>query len=499
MNSSGPALLALAVSMAFGAASAQTTAPSVDPEISVVTVLGKLHRPSAQIRRLSRSASSCAYSFTSFADDLTDEYMDHFQGRDRDPANEEVPDPTFGDSTLMAAQNGKPEENGFNDNSPAGDAKTGALTRPTGSSADGMSVACGQNDRNFAAGMNQIARNDKTLDEAYAAYDAKDYTKALETFKRSYNKVGWDEAALMAGTMYLNGQGAPRDVKEAINWYTKLAGAPTNKSHYSPYNPKQPDAATPRVEAQVRLARIYMSGDGVAPDPKAARKWYKEASELNYVPARYILGRQMMSGYGGDKDVAEGVKLLTSAAEYGYAPAQWLLARIYDEGKLVPRDPQQALGWYQQVAFNPNPNSKKPHAELALARMYDQGVDVKADPVKALRLYKLAAIGGHPEAQNALATYFYQGQVVAKNLPVARKLFIAAAAQGQADAMANAGVMLFKGEGGGVDLLQSYIWFKLAAKMGHAQAPAMAALVEKRLTPEQLSQASSVLEPKKKG
>jgi TPR repeat protein len=175
---------------------------------------------------------------------------------------------------------------------------------------------------------------------------------------------------------------------------------------------------------------------------------------------------------------------------------------VYDDGALVARDEAQALAWYQQSAFNPRPDDKRPHALLALARKYDAGGGAtggKADPAKALAYYKSAAVAGHPAAQNALATYFYEGSQVKQDLGLARKLFLAAAQQGDSEAMKNAGVMLFKGEGGGADLLQSYVWLRLAERLGDAQAPAMAKLVEKRLSAEQRTQAEAVLQPKSKG
>ena len=167
----------------------------------------------------------------------------------------------------------------------------------------------------------------------------------------------------------------------------------------------------------------------------------------------------------------------------------------YQGGAGVPQDLRKAFSWYQQAAFNPRPDGKKPQAQYQLAVMYDQGKGVPADPARALAFYKLAAVAGHPDAQNALATYFYEGQQVPRDPAIARKLFITAAAQGQSDAMFNAATMLFKGEGGAADPVQSYAWLQLASRLGNKQASPALAVVEGKLTPAQKEQARSILAP----
>lgn len=481
----GPALPAQGQNGA-PAAPAKAAVPA-GQEISVVTVLGRLpKRVSPNIRRMDgRSASSCAFNFNAQRDQIMDDYLDSFQGKGRE---------NDGTEAEIVMEGDEPKQTAFSDTSTYGDAQRDvARAAPD---AEGRSDPCSQSDRNAAGARNYIARKDKTLDQAFAAYDAQDYAKALPLFKESYARVGWDEAALMAGNMYLYGQGTARDSEQAIAWYTKLAQARRVDAHYSPFDPKAPQAATPRVEAQVMLAQIYMTGLDVAKDPKKARAWYQEAADLNYVPARFALARMLETGYGGDKDIKQALKLYTSAAEYGYAPAQSALALLYQQGEAVPKNMEAAFSWYQQAAFNPTPDRKKPHAQFALAQMYDEGLGVKADPAKALAFYRLAAVAGHPDAQTALGTYFYTGQIVKQDLPLARKLFLNAASQRQRDAMVNAAAMLFKGEGGERDLVQAYSWLRIAARLGHPSALSMAAMLEKQMTPAQKAKADAVLAPK---
>lgn len=497
-----PSALVLLTALVAGAwvpAHAQTVpapaAPVVAPDtpITTVTVIARLpRRISQEVRGLDRSsASSCAYDFTASREDMIDDYLDSFQGKDR------VNDGTES-ALLMEGETARARR--FSDTSPYGDARDsgGPRTVPTGEPTGAMSMdtasnPCRQSDYNIAAARNQIARKDNTLNQAYKAYDTGDYRGALALFRTSYNKVGWDDAALMLGTMYQAGQGTASDPKEAIAWYTRLAGAALKKEHYAKFNPLDPERATPRIEAQLRLAEMYMAGKGVARDPARARAWYKEAEQLDFLPARFTLGQMYAAGYGGAKDMAAAVKLYKAAAEEDYVPAQMALARLYQSGAAVARDPQAAFGWFGHVALSPRAGRHKPFAQYEVARAYDEGVGVKADPERALAFYKAAALAGHPAAQNALATYFYNGQQVAKDLPVARKLFITAASQGQDGAMVNVAAMLVRGEGGLKDPVQALAWLQLAARMGNEQAIKAVPVLAKGMTPAERERANTVL------
>lgn len=466
----------------------KSTQSKPEEEITSVTVFGKLNtkKVSERVRRLDSSkASNCSFSTTRSAAELEDEYLQFMYGKNRPRVNNA---PTVDNVT----ETGEPADRregeyreSFSDTAPGGTAEAG-VALPEG---------CTQTDLNNAAGRNRILRKDKTLTEAFAAYDAGKFAEAIEIFKKSYAKIGYDEAAMALGDMYLFGQGTPPNIQEAIGWYTKLAEARYVKDHESPFNPAQPDEASLRVQAQVKLARIYMMGVGVPKNPKLARHWYEAASELSYVPAQYRLAQMSQNGYGSEKNLKAATKFYTEAAESGYAAAQYALAELYFYGDESPQSAKAAFEWYEQAAFNPYPDDKKTSAQYSLAQMYDQGLGTTANPQKAFALYKSAALAGHPDAQYALGVYFYSGELVEKNWTVARKLFEAAAAQQQSDAMFNLALMSMKGEGGDADKVKAYVWLTLAGKLGHTKAPAVANKLEAQLTPAQKTQAGELLKP----
>ena len=59
------------------------------------------------------------------------------------------------------------------------------------------------------------------------------------------------------------------------------------------------------------------------------------------------------------KDFAKGVEWLTKAALQGNAPAQYNLGRMYQWGKGVEKDLQQARFWFQKAIDNGHEKAKE--------------------------------------------------------------------------------------------------------------------------------------------
>lgn len=434
----------------------------------------------AKSKVLSRNlASGCNFmsAYSAAEDDVTQAYMSDFNLED-------------------SASN---EAERFREDSPNGDVSNAAMASsivpeplPTASAAAG---GCGTADRNFAAGRNYIARKDKSLGEAFVAFDAKDYTKAQALATTAYNKVGYDEAALMLAQIQLYGLGTPKNTDQAIVWLKKVTEARFDPMRDTvKFNPQAPELTTPRIEATLLLAKVYLRGIGTQKNPVEANKWFANAAKIGFMPANNTLGMAALSGFGGPKSAKKAVGYFTEAAEAGYAPAQYNLAKVYYAGEDgVPQDLKLAGAWFDAAA-----KSGHAGALYAAGRMYDLGKGVSADPKKAIVYYKEAALKSNSEAQSALATYFYSGEVVPKDLATARKLFSAAARQGQPDAMFNLGVMCANGEAGTKDMAMAYVWFTLAKNAGHESAAAALKQIGPSLTVADQTRADLVLKPRPK-
>ncbi len=433
-------------------------------------------------------ASSCAFmsGYSAAEDEVTLAYMRDFG---------------MGDSPSNDAER-------FSDLSPDGNARTQTVGSGVaditgnidarGTDTMAPSVACAGSDRRFAAGRNWIARKDKSLAQAFDAYEAGHYAEARTRFEEGWKKLGYEEAAMMLGRIHLLGLGTPASTPQAIQWLNEVVNA-----RYDPvgdrlkFDPRKPDNINTRVEASLLLARIHLTGQGTARNPAEAYRWWVKALEFGFEPAGTLLGQAHLSGIGTARDPKRALSYLQAAGEAGHVPALYMLGQLYHHQ--LPRQPDgipldlPRAGAYYGAAV------KAGHldATYAAARMLDLGEGVAPAPDRAVVLYKDAALKGHADAQNALATFFYRGEVVEKNLDTARKLFQAAAQRRQPDAMFNLAVMSAQGEGGSKDLAAAYAWCSLSKALGHAQAAAALSAIAARLSPEERARADALLKPGK--
>ena len=148
----------------------------------------------------------------------------------------------------------------------------------------------------------------------------------------------------------------------------------------------------------------------------------------------------------GKQDDARDVNKTIALANAGDAQAQYRLGWMYDLGKGVPKDGQQAMLWYGKAAALGNAD-----AHFNLGRMYELGRGIEKNEQLALDWYQKAA------------------------------------AQGLADAQNNLGLMYLDGRGVAKDGQQAYFWVLLAAYRGDPSAKSNLATLEKTLTAAQKS------------
>lgn len=135
-------------------------------------------------------------------------------------------------------------------------------------------------------------------EDAYAAYQGKDYAMALHIWK-PLGEQGDASAQFYLGIMYAKGQGVPQDDVEAARWY-RLAAVQGN------------------VASQINLGVMYANGQGVPQDYAEAVTWYrKAAAEQGGAPAQFNLGVMYAKGQGVPEDDLLAHMWLNLAAEQG--------------------------------------------------------------------------------------------------------------------------------------------------------------------------------------
>jgi TPR repeat protein len=173
-----------------------------------------------------------------------------------------------------------------------------ALARP-GDEADAIAAA------NAAAAEAEIAAA-KDLNNARAAFDDRDYARALDMLL-PLAEDGNADAQTLIGFMYRTGLLGIADFDEAALWFEVAI------------EQRHPDAF-------FNLGLMYFQHELLPPDGSATRYSFSEAAFTRF----------------------------REAAELGHAKAQLYLGHMYAEGLGVERDPIEAYKWYQLSAWQRN-------------------------------------------------------------------------------------------------------------------------------------------------
>lgn len=149
-------------------------------------------------------------------------------------------------------------------------------------------------------------------------------------------------------------------------------------------------AACGMPEAQLRLGRMLLEGQGVARDERAAFACFLCAAESGDADARNMLGRAYENGWGTAPDPARAMVLYRQAAETGLAWAQYNLGHLLLDGNGVARDRDEAFLWYRRAA-----GQGHSRAMNLVARCFEQGWGVDRDAATARDWYRKSAEGGY--------------------------------------------------------------------------------------------------------
>ncbi len=264
------------------------------------------------------------------------------------------------------------------------------------------------------------------------------------------------EAQYKLARRYLLGEGAEKNPAEAVKWSRKAA----EQEH-----PKAPNI----------LGICYRDGFGVSKDLKEAVKLFKKSANSGFDKAQFNLGGCYRKGEGVQKDEGEAVKWYRKAAEQGLAFAQCYLGYCYANGQGIQKDQALSVKWYLKSA-----EQGLAEAQFCLGNCYSYGEGVPQDPAEAVTWYLKAAEQGLAMAQFTLGKKYAKGNGVEKDEVEATKWFRKAAEQGLALAQFSLGRRLMNGEGVSKDQVEAVKWFLKSAEHGDAAAQASLGYCYKR-------------------
>ena len=217
-------------------------------------------------------------------------------------------------------------------------------------------------------------------------------------------------------------------------------------------------------------------------------------------------------------------QVLFSEAESGNAAAQYWLGRIYDAGRLLPKDGEKSARWFQRSAdqgYAPaeyvvcliHANREDLESERCMWRAAEKGVPEAqfwigvaydqhlwfgiTDKQEAFKWFKQAAEYGYVDAEAELGQCYEDGDGVDQNYAEAAKWYRKAAEHvpnlgGAGQGRNNLGLLYMAGLGVPKDYVQAYMWFSLCdneANLATARA---------ELTPLQILHAQQMADEWKK-
>ncbi len=148
---------------------------------------------------------------------------------------------------------------------------------------------------------------------------------------KSAAENGDAEAQCKLGKAFLGGNGVSENKSAAAKWIRKAA----EQGH---------------AEAQCMLGFFYANGYGVSKDQTEAIKWYRNAAEKGHATAQTQLGKAYLCEEGVQQDNGKGMRLIRKAAEQGDYEAQRILGACYAFGENIEKDKQEAEKWLKKAA-----------------------------------------------------------------------------------------------------------------------------------------------------
>lgn len=320
---------------------------------------------------------------------------------------------------------------------------------------------------------------------------------------------GHVEAAFELGELYHYGK-LPRDTAEAIRWFKMAAEA----GHVE---------ASAKLASHLAYGGKTAAGEAIPGQREEAIRWYQLAIERGYDDAavelaallggRYFVPEQ---NYPADPDTAK--KWLLKSARRGHAPSKALLAiafddtstlrasdlpgliqaansggssdsalllgRLYEEGRWVPKDPNEAMHYYRRVGgVSASTTNLLIATATAVVRLYASG---EINPDKS---------GARPELPNnpklvpsrevrlQLAELLWRGnQAVPRDRALALEWFLLSAQAGSAPAMRRIGQFWAEGVNGQPDPDEARRWVRRAEAI-EKNAPPLARPPKNTATP----------------
>ncbi len=159
------------------------------------------------------------------------------------------------------------------------------------------------------------------------------------------------------------------------------------------------------IDAYAALGYMYSRGIHFKRDYEEAFQWYKLAADAGHATATFELSKFYIEGWGIPKDEQESVLLIKKAAQLGEPTAQKTLGNMYLVGAFgVSEDPKESLNWYMKSA-----KGNDSFAQCKVGDAYLDGKLLQRDTDKAMEYWNKSAENGSIEAMTNLRVFYQEG------------------------------------------------------------------------------------------
>jgi TPR repeat protein len=214
-------------------------------------------------------------------------------------------------------------------------------------------------------------------------------------------------------------------------------------------------ASANNAEAQFQLGVMYGAGLGVDTDINVAVSWYQKAARQNHAEAAYVMCIAYAKGQGVKVDRELSDQWLRKAADLGSTNAQNGLGSIHYR----KQEFADALVWYRKAAAK-----KDPDAQFNIGNIYNRGKGVEINEQEAIKWFTLAAEQNDDRAQNELGGIYMNRKDFKQGLAWLNK----AAEAGNSFAQSDLGRAHFLGAGVAENKIEGFKWVFIATEISHS-------------------------------
>jgi TPR repeat protein len=155
-------------------------------------------------------------------------------------------------------------------------------------------------------------------------------------------QTGDSDAQYQLGLLYERGStDIPKDYSKALEWFRRSA-----------------EKGNPKAETALGIA--YGHGYGVVEDDRAAFNWFYKAALKGYPAAQHNLATDYRSGRGTPKNESEAFDWSLKSALNGEASSQLVLCATYQKSTSGELDPTMAYAWCLIAQASAPPNISIP-------------------------------------------------------------------------------------------------------------------------------------------